>query len=154
MKKFLNNPWPYAIMAWFALAITGMVTWITIAVRNDHELVRKDYYEAEIGFQNQIDRVNRTGAVRKEVSVRYQAGDEVVLLSLPPAHTGARGKVQFYRPSNSKLDRAFDIDLASNSTQRLEVGALQGGLWKIQVTWSHEGVEYFFDQPLVLAGKS
>ncbi|HYE32044.1 MAG TPA: FixH family protein [Methylomirabilota bacterium] len=152
MKKILNNPWPYAIMAWFALAITGMVIWITVAVRNDHELVRKDYYEAELRFQTQFDSVQRTKPIRKDVAVAYEPSRESVTVKLPASHHGATGVVHFYRPSEAKLDRKFDLQLSEAAVQELAVKDMKAGLWKVQVAWTVNGVQYYFDQPLMLAG--
>ena len=35
-----RNPWPFAIVLFFVVFISSMAAWITVAVRNDMDLVR------------------------------------------------------------------------------------------------------------------
>ena len=86
LQTIRTNPWPYAIIGWFLLFGSGMAAWVVVAVRNDPELVRPDYYEQEIAYQKQIDRLNRTASVRGEVSVAYDYSRNQVTLQLPPTH--------------------------------------------------------------------
>src|SRR5947207_839195 len=63
MTKPRRNPWPIAIIAYFAVFISFIVTFIVWASHQRVDLVRADYYEAEIKFQQQIDRVERSRPV-------------------------------------------------------------------------------------------
>ena len=152
LQTIRTNPWPYAIIGWMLLFGTGMAAWVVIAVRNDPELVRADYYEQEISYQKQIDRLNRTAAVRGEVSVAYESAQEQVALRLPAAHRTDQlvGSIHFYRPSNAKLDFELPLALDATGAQCVPTGKLQGGLWKVRVHWTSGGQEYFHDQSLVL----
>ena len=152
LQTIRTNPWPYAIIGWFLLFGSGMAVWVVVAVRNDPELVRADYYEQEIAYQKQIDRLHRTAAVRGEVSVAYDYSQNQVTLQLPATHLSAqlKGRIHFYRPSNAKLDFELPLDLNPAGAQRVPTGKLQGGLWKVRVQWTSGGQEYFHDQSLVL----
>lgn len=147
-----SNPWPYAIIGWMLLFATGMAAWVVVAVRNDPELVRADYYEQEIAYQKQIDRLSRTTSVRGELSVAYDSARQQVALQLPSSHLAARptGTIHFYRPSNAKLD--FDVPLTVDAagSQQISASKLQGGLWKVRISWTSGGEEYFHDQSIVL----
>ena len=152
IQTIRKNPWPYAIIGWFLLFGSGMAAWVVVAVRNDPELVRADYYEQEIAYQKQIDRLNRTAAVRGEVSVAYDFAQRHVTLQIPAAHlsTPLKGQIHFYRPSDAKLDFELPLEMDLNGSQRVATGNLQGGLWKLRVHWTSAGQEYFHDQSLVL----
>jgi len=147
-----SNPWPYAIIGWMLLFGTGMAAWVVVAVRNDPELVRPDYYEQEIAYQKQIDRLSRTAAVRGEVSVAYDLAKGQVALRIPTAHLAdkASGTIHFYRPSNAKLDFDLPLSVDATGTQNVPTAKLQTGLWKVRVSWTSGGQEFFHDQSLVL----
>ena len=147
-----SNPWPYAIIGWMLLFGTGMAAWVVVAVRNDPELVRADYYEQEIAYQQQIDRLHRTAAVRSELSVAYDLAKAQVALRLPAAHLADKpaGTIHFYRPSNAKLDFHLPLTVDASGAQNIPTAKLQGGLWKVRVSWTSGGQEYFHDQSLVL----
>ncbi len=141
-----RNPWPYAIVAYFIVFIAGIVVWVSFALRNDQQLVRKDYYEQELKFQTDIDGQSRAANVT--VSVNYDSIKQTVTVALPaPAATGS---IYFYRPSNAKLDREITLAL-NNGSQLIDVGAFESGLWKIRVTWTAEGAEFRHNTTIVLA---
>ena len=144
-----RNPWPYAIIAYFVVFIAGIAAFIAFAVRNDMELVRPDYYDHEIKYQAQIDRLERTSAIQGQLGLDYDASAKAVSLTLPAA---AAGEVHLYRPSDSKLDRRVKLELDSAGRQRLDVSSLRGGLWRMRVSWTAGGSEYYFEKPLVIEG--
>ncbi len=144
--------WPYAIIGWFALFGSAMAAWIIVAVRNDMDLVRADYYEHEILHQRQIDRQARTQPIQSEVKVAYDVAQQRITVALPATHAAlARGKINFYRPSDAKLDREAKLSVNANGEQTLDAKPLRPGLWKVRVQWTVGGEEYFFDQTVVIA---
>ena len=149
-----RNPWPIAIILFFVLFISSMAAWITIAVRNDMDLVRKDYYEHEILFQRQIDRAQRAATVASATKLDFDTVTARLSLQLPPDHafSGASGKVHLYRPSDAKLDREFPLVLSNTGAQTFDLSMLARGLWKVQVHWETEGNEFFCDKRIVIAG--
>ena len=152
LKTIRSNPWPYAVIGWMLLFGTGMAAWVVVAVRNDPELVRPDYYEQEIAYQKQIDRLSRTAAVRGEVSVAYDIAKSQVALRIPAQHLADKptGTIHFYRPSNAKSDFTLPLSVDATGAQTIPTTKLQSGLWKVRVSWTSGGQEFFHDQSLVL----
>jgi hypothetical protein len=152
LQTIRTNPWPYAIIGWFLLFGSGMAAWVVVAVRNDPELVRPDYYEQEIGYQKQIDRLSRTAAISNLVFVVHDAARAQIVLRLSMASGSdtLTGTVHFYRPSNAKLDFEVPLALDPFGEQRIPTGTRAGGLWKVRVHWTGGGHDYFHDQSLVL----
>ena len=149
-----RNPWPYAIVAYFIVFASAIAAWITFAVRQNMDLVRKDYYEEEIRYQQQIDRQNRTQAIRSEVNVSYDGTQQAITLTLPATHARqqARGTIQLYRPSDASLDRTMQLAVNAEGAQRLDAKSLRPGLWKVRVQWTAAGQDYFFDEAVVIGG--
>jgi hypothetical protein len=141
-----RNPWPYAIVIYFVVFIGAMASWIVFAVRNDQQLVRNDYYDAELKFQADIDGRSRAAAVN--ASIDYDAAKQIVTITAPEEAT--TGSVYFYRPSNAKLDREISLAL-KDGAQAIDVRDFETGLWKIRVRWTLEGTEYRRDAIVVLA---
>ena len=149
--KTPRNLWPHAIIAWFVIFAAAMAAWITVAVRQDMDLVRPDYYEEEVRFQRQLDRANRTAAIQNQVAIYYDATKREVALRLPAAHLSPKptGRIDFYRPSNAALDFHVPLAVDPMGLQRIGANALRGGLWKVRVQWSAAGLDYFFEQVIV-----
>ena len=110
------NFWRHAIIAWTVIFAAALAAWIAFAVRQNLDLVRADYYEEEIHYQGQLDRLNRTAAIRHEVTVAHDATKREIALVLPAAHRSPRpnGSIHFYRPSDASLD--FEVPLATDGT--------------------------------------
>lgn len=153
-ENLKRNPWPYAIIGWFVIFITAMTAWAVVATRNSMDLVRKDYYEEELRFQTQLDRMNRTATMRKDITVTTDSSS--LTFKLPMDHASAKptGEVQLYRPSDARLDTKLPLQINESGLQRIDASALKGGLWKLRVHWKIGEAEYYFDQPVVLIGKS
>lgn len=150
-KQF--SPWPYAIIGYFIVFITGIAVFITWAVTQDMDLVRKDYYDHEILFQQQIDRQKRTAELGAQVAVNHDTARQGITVQIPTSQTaGASGTIYFYRPSDAKLDHAVRLAPAADGTQQVSVESLRAGLWKVAVQWTTGGQEYYLERSIVIGG--
>ncbi len=151
-----RNPWPFAIMGFFAILISCIVAFIIFATRNKMELVHPNYYEDEMRFQQQMDRVKRTRALPAGVAATYDAKQETITITLPPEHArlAATGRIELYRPSDSTLDRHLPLALNAEGAQRVDAHTLKSGLWKVRVQWKVGGDEFFFDQSMFITKPS
>lgn len=146
------NPWPYGLIAFFAVFISCVVGFGIFAVRQNPDLVRPDYYEAELRHQQQMDRVQRTAAVRSQVVLGYDPGKNVIALTLPAEHADRQpaGTIHLYRPSDAALDRQIVLQVDADGRQEMDAGALRPGLWKARVTWRIGAEEFFHDTAVVI----
>jgi hypothetical protein len=142
--------WPYAIMGWFAIFITGIVTWIVYASHQRMDLVNSDYYSQEILYQNRIDaKARATG----KADVAYDTVKQLITIQIPDAQNISQGEVHFYCPNNAKLDH--NVKLALNAgTQQLDSRSLRAGLWKVRLHWKVEGADFYADKSIVIAPQS
>ncbi|MGZ4962471.1 MAG: FixH family protein [Limisphaerales bacterium] len=147
-----RNPWPIAIVAYFAVFMTFIVCFIVFASRQRVDLVRADYYEAEIKFQQQIDRVERSRPTEAQLGLNYDAQTAKIVVQLPrDSQTGASGKIELYRPSDARQDKNIKLAADQNGTQRIDVRGLKSGLWKVRVNWTYAGQEYFVEKPITIS---
>ena len=144
--------WPHAIIGWFVIFGSALAAWISFAVRQDMDLVRPDYYEEEVLFQNQLDRLARTAALRGEIAIQYDAARAEITLRLPPTPSSGRraGNIHFYRPSNAALDFEVPLVIDADGLQRISTRTRSAGQWKVRARWNADGLDYFFEQTLVL----
>ena len=142
--------WPYALIGWFVIFIAAIAAFITWAVGQNMDLVRDDYYDHEIRFQQQIDRLNRTAPLKNATRVEFDYAAQKILVTLPGAHANATGTIHFYRPSNARLDREEKLSVSEGATQQLDARGLESGLWKIGVHWKAGNEDYYFEKPVVV----
>ncbi len=151
LSRSSRNPWPIAITVFFIVFFLGLVGFIVFATTHPTDLVRADYYEEELRFQQQLDRVNHTRRLGQAVSVSYDTGQRCIAIQLPPAQgEQIAGRIHLYRPSDARLDREWPLDLLPDGTQRVDASQLPSGLWKVRLEWSNQDGDYYFDQPVVI----
>jgi hypothetical protein len=148
-----RNPWPIAIIAYFIVFIAFIVSFTAFASRQKMDLVQHDYYDDEVRYQQQLDRLNRTQRLTAQAAIAYDASSHAVTVKLPSAHVGreATGQIRFYRPSDANLDLDVPLSVNSEGIQNVDTKTLRAGRWKVRVYWKVEGQEYFEDKALVLA---
>jgi hypothetical protein len=149
------NPWPWAIVAFFTVAVCGVVAFVIFCNRHGTDLVARDYYEQELRHQQQMDRARRAAALATPLQVAYDAPARAITLRLPEAQRTAAvtGSIQLYRPSAAQQDRVVPLRVDAGGGQTIDASALSDGLWHVRVTWSLNGEEFFHDQKLVIGAK-
>lgn len=150
------NPWPVSIIAFFALAISGVITFVIFCNAHPTELVARDYYEQELRYQAQMERQRRANLLTEGASVGYDPDRRVVTVALPKDHRpeGTAGDIHLYRPSAAGLDRRLKIQLNPEGKQEIDAASLAPGLWKVKVLWTAGGQDYFIDQKVTIPASS
>jgi hypothetical protein len=143
-KPFLSWGWGIAIVYGLFLIVTiGSAIYTTTL---DYFLVSEDYYQKGIDYQDQIDKVKRTSELVESVSWLYNPNTQVVQFQYPVELSS--GKVVFYRPSNSNLDRYVKIEKGVDNQQIINIRNWQKGYWKIKVDWQMKN-ETFFNEGFI-----
>ena len=150
------NPWPYSIVAFFAVAILAAVVWVVFCIGHGTDLVAADYYEQEMEYQAQLDRIERADELSDQASVTYLAEEDSIRIQLPPNHaaSGARGVIHLYRPSQAQLDQKYRLQPDATGVQRLKALNLQNGLWDVRVQWVVDGQDYFVSKRFTITRPS
>jgi hypothetical protein len=138
------NPWPAAVVGFLVFFFGATIGLVTIAVRQPADLVSRDYYDKEIQFQSQIDRVSRARALGPGLSVSYDAAAGALKVVIPTdaARGSANGEIRLYRPSDPGLDRSFPLNADAKGVQIVQAPDLATGLWRVKVDWSDGSGSY------------
>ena len=130
-----------AILA-FVLFIVYFLVKATIDKTYNHELVTEDYYKKEIEYQTTIDREEKTQKENMQVAIFYEKGRGVIF-TFPEkiSEKQIQGSVNFYRPSNEKLDFVLPI-LLQNNKMTISDEKLIEGRWNINIEYKVDNQEY------------
>lgn len=147
------NPWPVAITSFFAVAISSAVAFVVFCSFNDSDLVAQDYYEQELRYQAQMERLERARVLQNPASVAYDSDQRQITVNVPQGKSGAEvsATLTFYRPSAASLDRQISLDLDDSGMQVIDASNLAPGQWKLKLLWSFEGEQYLLEQNIVAA---
>jgi len=147
-----RNFWPYGIIAVFAVFIPATIGLIVMACSHKEELVSANYYEQEIKFQAQMERLARTQKLGPQAGVAYDAAAHSLSISLPTDHVRreATGRIELYRASAAGLDRQVKLQPDANGLQTLDTSELAPGAWKVRVSWKVGNEDFLIEQKVVL----
>ncbi len=133
--------WIVVAFVFFALFIGVLVV---ITMREDVNLVAVDYYQQELVYQDQIDRLTNTNALPNRPVVEIQEGKYLNVYF--PDMNVEQGKIHLFRPSDARLDQHFVLRSSADSVQQFNLKVLDKGMYKIKVEWSMEGKGYFIEE--------
>lgn len=136
--------WGRWIIVSFLAFATFIGVLVVIAMRQDVNLVAKDYYQQELQYQNQINRLNNTKRLQVKPSIHILEGDYLTIYF--PDMMVEEGSVQLFRPSDSALDQLFTLRSAADSVQQFKVRTLDKGMYKVKLEWKMNGEEYYLEE--------
>ncbi|HEY9509115.1 MAG TPA: FixH family protein [Verrucomicrobiae bacterium] len=151
-----RNLWPWGIVLTFVIFISGTAGLIVLACQQNSDLVSANYYEDEVRFQTQIDRLQRARNLTSPAEIRYDAARREIIFTLPAeqVRTETHGNIQLYRPSAAGLDRSINLQPDAAGSQSLDAKALLPGLWEVRVLWTVNGLDYRVDQKIIIPGNA
>lgn len=139
--------WGKSIVLAFVLFALFIGTLVVVCLRQDIPLVATDYYDQELKFQDQLDRMKNTNALEEKPVVQVDKGAlEIQFSRLPEIKDGA---LVLFRPSDARLDRKYSIQ-GAGSTHRIDLHDIPGGMYKARMTWRMDGKEYFLETAIYL----
>ena len=146
------SPWPIAIAGFFALAIAGAVAFVIFCNMHPEELVSSDYYEREVRYQGQMEKMARARELANQLSFTYDGLRQELRVVLPAEafDSNTTGQINLYRPSASRFDRTIPLDSEKGATQVVETKNLPAGLWRVRVSWKYRDQEYWAEEKITL----
>lgn len=139
----------FVLYSGFVLLILSMVVYVS---SHNYDLVASDYYERELAFQQQLDKIKRADALPTPLVWSYSRPGRHIAISFPVDSGVAdlTGTIRLFRPSDASLDVSLPIDADSAGVCRLDVSRLASGLWKMQIDWTSGSVQYYREETVVI----
>lgn len=117
------------------------------------DLVRDDYYQDELAYQQHIDRVSNAHNTRPDqsnsaITMTYQSHQQQVVFALPDSLR--KGQITFYRPADRRQD--FQVPMLGGHATRQVVSTekLSKGHWRVQFSWSDGRRDYYKEEQLFI----
>jgi nitrogen fixation protein FixH len=138
--------WGKSIVICFVLFATFVGTMAYKMATAKVDLVRKDYYQKEIDYQKQINRLRNSSDFKHKKTMTYLPENHLLRIGFPTPVN--KGEVLFFRPSDKGLD--FTVPINKISLFNYSTEKLQKGRWKVQVTWTDGALEYYLEDEFTI----
>lgn len=142
--------WPRSIILVFVLFVGLVVTMVVISMKHKVNLVAHNYYEEELAYQDQINRIQNFEDLSDKPTVIKQGHEIIVTFPSLVANEILSGEIHFFRPSDNAIDKKIELKLDQAFSQSFPTAALGKGLWKTKLSWKTNDKEYFSEQRIVL----
>ncbi len=137
--------WVVVAFVFFGLFIGTLVV---ICVREDINLVSADYYQQELNHQNKITQQENANQLAEKPQLSFE--NNSVKLLFPFSSSIEKGELSVMRPSDDRLDQHFELNAMEGDSQLFPLKVWEKGLYRVSLTWSMEGKDYYFEKILVL----
>ncbi len=123
---------------------------IAIHLFIDYDLVEEEYYDAEVEYQLQMKKIERTNALPEALKIKLT--NEYIEFDFPSIFEDKTisGFIDFYKPSDDLLDKTQAVKVNEENKMYFATNELTTGLWKVKVNWEVDGIEYFNEKLLMV----
>jgi hypothetical protein len=135
----------WIVVAFVVFAIF-IATLVTFCVREDISLVSKNYYNEELQYEQQLQRLNNTEALQHKPLIEFT--NQELKITWDKAIQIEKGEVNLFCPSNANLDKQFELQHSSEQT--FTFSSLKKGLYKVKLLWSASGKEYYIEKTIFI----
>jgi len=141
--------WGHKIAGTYLVFVAGMVFLVFKANSEKFDLVTKDYYGAELKYQEVIDQATNATALSAPVIVEKN-GNELTI-RFPSEMNAKKKEIDFYLYCPADEKRDFRKSLFVNEGEFKQVlPAGFSGLYELKLTWITEGKKYYREEKIFL----
>jgi hypothetical protein len=142
--------WGTGIVLALIIMMSGMLFLVSIALRQDNDLVDKDYYQKSITYQEHIEKVRNNEALAEKI--RFEIEPESMKLIFPNLADAKEysGEIHFYSPVEAKRDLIVSIKPDSSLFQNIDLKDLEKGRYQVKINWMVGKVSYYQEEEITL----
>ena len=140
--------WGHGISIFFACFVGFILFLVVKSHQQNVDLVTENYYEQELQYQQQINKIRNTQQLEETVKVTADKGG--IQLSFPEFSTPVLGQVQVFRPSDARFDLLEELKPDSQNQHHIATSALPPGFYRIKINWQAAGQEFYTEETLHL----
>ena len=139
--------WGVKIIIVYSVFVVFMLGMVYMCTRQHFDLVSSDYYAQELKYQQVIDGTKNTSELEDAIVIK-QSPTSIDIVLPASQKSIENGKAFFYRPSDASKD--FTEAFTSN-TFRVDRSRLIAGVYKVKITWTESGKNFFDEQSLYIS---
>lgn len=136
------------IVVSFVLFTLFIATLVAVCVRQDINLVSKDYYKEELAHQQKMTLIKNTQSLESLPSLSLSGN--VLIVSFADLNKIQKGEVRLLRPSDSRLDKKFKLNEKGKLVQQFPLEVWSKGLYRAVMQWTMDGKEFYYEKLIVL----
>jgi len=140
--------WGRSIVLAFVLFAVFIGVLVAVCVREDISLVSKNYYNEELDYQTKMNGARNADQLSQKPEISLIEGQSLRVTF--DFHEVEKGKLVFYSPADISEDKIFEIEPTSSPFQTFALGTLKKGNYKVKMTWTSNGKDFYFEKSIYI----
>ena len=141
--------WGTGILIFLILFLMAAAAFIIFAMRQDVNLVHKDYYEKGVDYTDQMNVITRSQPYSEKIKVQQDGNGLLIAIDSALAATVDSGKVLLYRPSGSDRDLQVLLEKPVGNIL-ISNNELINGRYIVKTQWYVGGIRFETEQPVII----
>lgn len=146
----MNISWGWRIVLAYGGFVAFMLFLVTLCMRQNVELVADNYYEQELKYEQQIQKLKNASQLPQDLLMKYAPADANIALQFPKTNEVLQGTITLFRPSDKALDITLPIQPDTLGLQLINARELKKGLWRVKVEWAIGKTPYYTEKTLFI----
>ncbi len=142
--------WGTGIVLAMIVMIGGMIFLVSIALRQDYDLVENDYYQKSVNYQKHIDEVKNTETLAEKVGFVQTADSLKLIFPAIASVPDFSGDIHFYSPVEEKRDETVKLKLNNQFIQSIGLKNLKNGRYTVKLNWTVNKKSYYQEQEITV----
>lgn len=140
--------WGTGIAIFVSLFMLFMLTLVYKCSQQNIDLVSTNYYNQEIQYQKQIDKIETTSRLNSQAEISSQDG--FVIITMPECFKTSKlsGTISFFKPDDATQDFEIPIDLENNLVQKVASERLKSGRWNVRINYTDQKDTFYTEGKL------
>jgi hypothetical protein len=137
--------WGTKIITAFAIFMIATLSIVIFFMTQRVDVVTENYYEKELKYQDQINRIARTIALKDTIKINNTGKELLVKFPNTPDKKTGKDFILLYRPSDKLKDIRIPVLTDTSNSQVISIERIEKGYWKLQINWTSSGSEYYHE---------
>ncbi len=136
---------PYIIIGGFIAFASFIGSFVYKAMKKPVNLVKKDYYENGIQYEQQIKKIERSKKYKNDFKIAING--KQLEIDVPKDLIGFQSEVHLFRPSDKSLDQKIALRLDA-SKMKINISGIKTGFWDVKINLEKGDLTYYFEQQI------
>ena len=151
IMKALTFNWGHGIFLFYVIFASVLFYAVFRSTQYDHSLVVDNYYEYDLAYQEQFERLENTAQLSDPLLMNWIKDTKQFGLIFPAEITSTiSGVIHFYRPDKKSLDWSIPLVVNEGNEMPIDLSKVPTGRWKVKILWEAGGIPYFNERTLDL----
>jgi hypothetical protein len=145
--------WGYRILILYVTFVAGILVLSVKAMKQNEDLVSEKYYENELNYGKQYNKMQNAINLAKDVELHYNKANADIEISFPEDINKDKisGEITFYRPDDQTLDYKIPVKANDVGKQFIPTCTMKKGQWNVIINWMGNTTPYYHEESVFIS---